>query len=107
VNINYLLPTIVFDNLIYMKVLKIGAVWCSGCTVMRPRWRAIEEDNPWLLTEYYEYDESEDIVEKYNIESATLPVFIFLDKEDKEFARLDGEVSKEKILEILEANKDR
>jgi len=29
-----------------MKVLKFGAVWCSGCLVMNPRWRGVEEENP-------------------------------------------------------------
>lgn len=40
-----------------MKVLKIGAVWCNGCLVMRPRWQEIEKENPWLKTEYFDFDE--------------------------------------------------
>lgn len=89
-----------------MKVLKIGAVWCSGCLIMKPRWQEIEEELPWLKTEYYDYDESEEIIEKYNINQA-LPVFIFLDKNNKEFLRLSGEISKKELLEILEDNKDK
>jgi len=34
-----------------MKVLKIGAVWCNGCLVMKPRWEELEKENPWLETE--------------------------------------------------------
>ncbi len=40
-----------------MKVLKFGAVWCSGCLVMRPLWQDIEAENPWLKTEYDDFDE--------------------------------------------------
>ena len=40
-----------------MKVIKIGAVWCNGCLVMRPRWQEIETENPWLTTEYFDFDQ--------------------------------------------------
>lgn len=89
-----------------MKVLKIGAEWCSGCIVMKPRWREIEEKNPWLVTEYYDYDESEDIVEKYGLAEGKLPTFIFLDKNDEEFLRMSGEISVEKLAKVIEENKD-
>jgi thiol-disulfide isomerase/thioredoxin len=89
-----------------MKVLKFGAVWCSGCLVMKPRFKEIEEKNTWLETEYYDFDTEKNIVEKFNINN-TLPTFVFLDKEDKEFLRLNGEVSKEKLLEIINQNRDR
>lgn len=89
-----------------MKVLKIGAVWCSGCLIMKPRWQEIEKELSWLKTEYYDFDESEEIVKKYNI-NQVLPVFIFLDKNNKEFLRLSGEISKKELLEILEDNKDK
>lgn len=89
-----------------MKVLKFGAVWCSGCLVMKPRWKEIEAENTWLKTEYYEFDESNEIVRKYKIDK-TLPAFVFLDKNDNEFLRLNGEVEKDKIIEIINQNKDR
>lgn len=89
-----------------MKVLKFGAVWCAGCLIMKPRWKEIETLNPWLETKYYEYDESKEVAEKYKIDR-NLPVFIFLDKEDKEFLRMQGEVDKEKLLEIINQNKNR
>jgi thiol-disulfide isomerase/thioredoxin len=89
-----------------MKVLKFGAVWCSGCLVMKPRWKEIESENPWLKTEYYEFDNEPEMVEKYKINN-NLPVFVFLDKEGNEFLRLEGEIEKEKILEIINKNKDR
>ena len=69
-----------------MKVLKFGAVWCPGCIIMRPRWKEIEEENLWLNTEYYDYDEKEEIAKKWNVTSI-LPVFIFLDNNNKEVLR--------------------
>lgn len=89
-----------------MKVLKFGAVWCAGCLVMKPRWKEIEAENPWLKTEYYEYDESHDMVEKYAIDKS-LPTFVFLDKDGKEFLRMHGEPSKDKLLKVLLENKDK
>jgi len=89
-----------------MKVLKIGAIWCPGCIIMKPRWEKIEKENPWVKTEYYDFDENKEIMEKYNVDDV-LPVFIFLDKDNKEFLRLKGEVSEKKLLEILEENKEK
>lgn len=89
-----------------MKVLKFGAIWCSGCLVMRPRWVEIEKEHPWLKTEYYDYDNNKEMVEKYKIDK-NLPTFIFLDKENKEFLRLSGEPSKEELIKIILENKDR
>jgi thiol-disulfide isomerase/thioredoxin len=89
-----------------MKVLKFGAVWCSGCLVMKPLWQRIEQENPWLETEYYDFDSDKDAVEKYYIDS-NLPVFVFLNKEGVEFMRLSGEVSRTELEEILEENRDR
>lgn len=89
-----------------MKVLKFGAVWCPGCLVMKPRWKKIEQENPWVKTEYFEFDENKEMVEKYHIDK-TLPVFVFLDKDGNEFLRLQGEIEKEKLLQVLKKNKKK
>jgi thiol-disulfide isomerase/thioredoxin len=89
-----------------MKVLKFGAVWCPGCLVMRPRWQEIESKLPWLETEYFDFDKDKEAVEKYKIDK-NLPTFVFLDKTGKELLRLSGEPSKEKLLEVIEENKDK
>lgn len=89
-----------------MKVLKFGAVWCPSCLIMRPRWAEIEKENPWLETEYYDFDQDKEVVGKYQI-NKNLPIFVFLDKQGNEFLRLDGEISKKELLEILNINKDR
>jgi len=90
-----------------MKIIKVGAVWCSGCIVMKPRWAVIEKEHPWLETEYLDFDENEDKVQIYNLEKGKLPTFIFVDKENKEFLRLHGEISKEKLVKVILENKDK
>lgn len=90
-----------------MKVLKFGAVWCSGCLIMGPRWKEIEKELSWLKTKFFDYDKSLEIVEEYKIKSGKLPVFIFLDKKGKEFKRMQGEIGKKKLIEFLLKNKGR
>ena len=90
-----------------MKVLKIGAVWCNSCLVMKPRWEEIEKKHDWLKTEYFEYDDNQEVIEKYNIESEKLPVFIFLDKNGNELERVSGEPSVSEIEKILMRLKDK
>ncbi|HNV97192.1 MAG: thioredoxin family protein [Patescibacteria group bacterium] len=89
-----------------MKVLKFGAVWCPGCLVMKPRWKEIEEENPWLETQYYDFDNDKEAVNLYNIDKV-LPIFVFLDKDGKEFLRLNGEIKKDKLIEIINENKNK
>ena len=89
-----------------MKVLKFGAAWCLGCLVMKPRWQEIEKENPWLKNEYYDFDKDKDAVKKWRI-NKNLPTFVFLNKNNKEFLRLHGNVEKEKLLDIINKNKRR
>lgn len=74
---------------------------------MRPRWQEIEKENPWLKTQYFDFDKDKEIVDKYNIESGVLPVFIFIDKNGQEILRLKGEIEKDQVLEVIEENKDK
>lgn len=89
-----------------MKVLKIGAIWCPGCLVMRPRWNEIEKEYSWLEVVNYDFDEDEEEVKKWNV-GTTLPVFIFLDKNGTELLRLIGEQSKKKLVETILENQDK
>lgn len=89
-----------------MKVIKFGAVWCPGCLVMRPMWQEIEKENPWLKNEYYDYDQDKEAVQKWNVDE-TLPTFVFVDKDEKELFRLQGERSKRELLKLLLENKDK
>ena len=88
-----------------MKVIKIGAIWCPGCLVMRPRWQEIEKEIS-IDSIYLDYDDDKEEVLKYNV-GKILPVFIFTDNNGIELTRLIGEVSKKKILETIEEFKDR
>ncbi|MDD3896728.1 MAG: thioredoxin family protein [Candidatus Peribacteraceae bacterium] len=89
-----------------MKVLKFGAKWCPGCPIMKPRWKNIEEERPWLKNEMYDYDDDKDIVEKWNVDER-LPTFIFLDKDGNEFHRMHGEYSEAELAKIVDENKDK
>jgi thiol-disulfide isomerase/thioredoxin len=89
-----------------MKVLKFGAEWCSGCLVMKPRWKEIEKELPNLTTEYYDYDQDQEMVEKYKIDQ-TLPTFVFLDQKGQEITRLSGEPSKKELLDLIKKYQDR
>lgn len=73
-----------------MKLIKIGAIWCSGCLVMNKVWnQLIKEYN--FSYETYDIDNDEDEVEKYNV-GEKLPVFIVMES-DKEIKRFIGEYS--------------
>jgi thiol-disulfide isomerase/thioredoxin len=89
-----------------MKVLKFGAIWCPGCLVMKPRWEEIEKELTDLKTEYYDYDEELEMVNKWNI-GDLLPVFIFVDKEGNELERIKGETRKETLIEIINKHKHK
>lgn len=89
-----------------MKVIKVGAIWCPGCLVMKPIWAKIEEKRPWLHNEFYDYDQNPEVVAKYKI-NEELPVFIFLDKNGNEFLRLTGEHTEGDLEKIVDANKNR
>ena len=87
-----------------MKVIKIGASWCSGCVIMRKRFEEIEKLRTFE-SKYYDFDIYEDmLIEKYNI-GDKLPIFIFLDDNNNEIKRLIGEPSVEEILKVLDGDK--
>lgn len=88
-----------------MKVIKIWAVWCAGCLVMKPIWKDIESELPELETEFYDFDNDSEKLKKYNIDG-NLPCFIFLDKDWKEIERINWEFSKKELLEKIEKYKN-
>jgi thiol-disulfide isomerase/thioredoxin len=90
-----------------MKVIKIGATWCSGCVIMGPRWEEIEKEWPWLKTQFFDYDEDKEKIDKYGLEKGVIPTFIFLNNEGKEVKRMHGEISKDKLKqEVLKFKAD-
>ena len=72
-----------------IKLVRISAVWCPACLIMRPRMQEIEKKFPNFEHIEYDYDLDEEIISKYNV-GEVLPVFILLDGE-KEVTRLVGE----------------
>jgi len=73
---------------------------------MKPIWRDIESENPWLKTTFYDFDEDTVAIEKYHV-TGNLPVFIFLDDQWKEIERLHGEFSRKDLLLKIETLKNR
>ncbi|MCA9391995.1 thioredoxin family protein [candidate division WWE3 bacterium] len=89
-----------------MYVLKIGAAWCMGCIVMRPRWEKIEDALPWLETRYLDYDDDQDEIKSLGIATENLPTFIFYSKQGEELERKTGEISKDELLQTIERLKN-
>lgn len=75
-----------------MKIIKIGAVWCSSCIIMKSRFNEIVKDKD---IEVINLDYDIDDIEEYNV-GEILPVFIKIEN-DKEVVRLVGEHSKKEI----------
>lgn len=82
-----------------MKVIKIGAMWCSGCIVMHKVWDKINKEYPNIEVKSLDLDMDEEEVKKYNI-GDTLPVIIFY-KDDTELERLIGEKKFEDIESVI------
>lgn len=83
-----------------MKIIKIGAVWCPGCLVMKKIWNNIVKDYELDIVEL-DYDMDNEEVSKYNV-GKILPVVIFLDNNGNELERLIGEQKENKIIEIID-----
>ena len=81
-----------------MKVVKINAVWCSGCLVMNKIWKNILKEYN-IETINLDIDIDEDEVKKYNV-GDVLPVFIFY-KDDIEVKRVIGEKSEEEMINVI------
>lgn len=82
-----------------MKIVRISAIWCPACLIMRPIMNEIEAMFPNIEHVEYDYDLDEDEIKKYNV-GEILPVFILLD-EDKEIKRIIGEKKKEEVINVL------
>lgn len=90
----------------FMKIIKIGSTWCSGCVVMRPIWDKIEKIRS-INTEYFDYDIYEDeLKEKYRI-GDKLPIIIFLDKNEQELERVIGEIDEKSLLKLIDKYGDK
>ena len=83
-----------------MRIIKIGAIWCPGCLVMKKIWNNILRQYELDVLEL-DYDMDSDEVKKYNVGNI-LPVIIFFDNDGNELERLIGEQKESKLIEIIE-----
>ena len=82
-----------------MKIIKVGAIWCPGCLVMKRVWNNILKDNDLNITEL-DYDMDSEEVKKYDVGNV-LPVVIIMDKDDNELERLIGEKKESELIEVI------
>lgn len=82
-----------------MKIIKIGATWCMACIIVKNNLNKVLSKYPNILLEEYDIDIDQEQTLKYNI-SDNIPCLIFI-KDDQEYKRLNGEVTKEKIEEVI------
>lgn len=75
-----------------MKIIKISAIWCSSCIIMKSRFNEVIKDKD---IEIISLDYDIDDIDEYNV-GEILPVFIKI-KDGKEIDRLIGEHSKNEI----------
>lgn len=75
-----------------MKIVKISAIWCSSCIIMKSRFNEVIKDrNIEVISLDYDMDD----IDEYNV-GDILPVFIKI-KDGIEVDRLIGEHSKDEI----------
>ena len=81
-----------------MKLIKIGAIWCSGCLVMN---NVISKMLKNYSVDYQEYDidMDEEGASSYN-PGDILPVFIVM-KDNQEVHRFSGEYSYDEFISKL------
>ena len=82
-----------------MKIIKIGAIWCPGCLVMKKVWKNIMTDYENINIIEYDYDMDTEIVSKYKI-GDILPVVIVMNN-NQELTRIIGEKSKKELNKIF------
>lgn len=86
-----------------MKIIKIGAIWCPGCLVMKKVWNNILKSYELDIVEL-DYDMDNEEVSKYNVGNV-LPVVIFMDKNGYELERIVGEQKEERLTQLIDKYK--
>ena len=88
-----------------MKIIKIGALWCPGCLVMKKVWKNINLKYDNLEIIELDYDMDKDEVSKYNV-GDILPVVIFVSNEGTELERLIGEQKESVLIDVMDRLSD-
>ena len=85
-----------------MKILRVSAIWCPACLIMRPIYEEVSKKYGFETSELdYDFDEEE--VKKLDVGNK-LPVAIIYDGE-KELTRICGEKKQTEIEKIIEGLK--
>lgn len=87
-----------------MKIIKIGAMWCPGCLVMKKIWNNINSKYDLDIMDL-DYDMDHDRVLEYNVGNV-LPVVIFMGDNNIELDRLIGEQKEENIIKLIDKYKE-
>lgn len=87
-----------------MRIIKIGAMWCPGCLVMKKIWNNIVKSYDLDIVEL-DYDMDNTEVNKYNVGNV-LPVVIFMSKDGSELERVIGEQKESFLVELIEKYKE-
>lgn len=82
-----------------MKIIRISALWCSGCLVMKKIWKNLEQEYSDIEYIDYDYDYDSEEVKKYNVGNI-VPINIFI-KDGKEVTRLIGEKNSKEVEEVI------
>ncbi|MFA7076726.1 MAG: thioredoxin domain-containing protein [Candidatus Izemoplasmatales bacterium] len=83
-----------------MKIIRVTAMWCMSCLVMKKTWGKVFGKYPDIIIEDYDFDDDEEFLSKYNL-SEVLPVLIFIEN-DTEVLRVLGEKSEKQLNKIIE-----
>ena len=82
-----------------MKILKFYADWCNPC---KQQTKVLDEMSLDVTSINIEDDDSEELVEKYNIMS--VPVIIFLNDNEEEIKRFIGLTTKTILENFIKEN---
>lgn len=83
-----------------MRIVKIGAIWCSACLVMNKTLKKVLAKYNFDVEEL-DYDMDSDEVLKYKIDEI-LPVIIFFNG-SQEVYRVCGELSEKELINIIDS----
>lgn len=81
-------------------VIKVSASWCGPCKVLANVINELEDSIKNTFVEV-DADEADDVIQQLNVRN--VPVLIFYDG-SKEYNRLVGAVTKDKIIQTFENN---
>ena len=80
-------------------IIRISAMWCSSCIIMKSRFNDIIK-NYNIEVKDYDYDFDAEDIKKYNVDDI-LPVYIKIE-DNQEISRLVGEHSKDELIKFIE-----